>query len=511
MKRQINQAPAEQHRARPSRAVGQGEPGDILTIERMTIDHLTLAARHLGRAAQHATALAGLTGSSASSDHAPAPAGVQGGANDERDIGSMGQRTDDRSTARAIQRAADDRLTLHRAAARYHVQAARNHQKAAAALGVPSSSARSATLPKDRFISGLPAPTPDREPHAQSEDAEGKQAADAKRFVEDSLKDPKLVSGYASAAQAANAKSDPRILSDFLTQHGYQTTPTAIKEAFTAFQSQDIRAWTGIYGTAVIQTQDGNRAQGPYLIVQNDGQVLLGGQKLVDVEYDDKRLQWQKGKNQTGGAITMSDAQSSTDTSQHIHQFAGTLERDDGTVQYAGRIGPLSAHASGAPSAAMMAKFQEAMRVLGYGMTIFFAAEIAWRGIKWAGAQAKSVSEADKGLESADEPLETRGQADTDKTAGTDEKSGNGKEAEGEKKGESEKGEGEKGGKKGEKEADGDKAEGEADSAKLEPSSELAPAESSSGGGGLLSELETGAKEVAEGAETILPEVAGAA
>jgi hypothetical protein len=135
----------------------------------------------------------------------------------------------------------------------------------------------------------------------------------ANRFLDQLFIDPILANGYQQISQQANGQDNaPEILTTWLQQEGYDTTPELVYAALINLQNTSLGYWTGIYGQSFL----GSSEPAPVLAIGPDiaGNTVayLDGVELKNfvfesVETDNAfhpTLSWDLDSNQTAGNIT---------------------------------------------------------------------------------------------------------------------------------------------------------------------------------------------------------------
>jgi hypothetical protein len=69
----------------------------------------------------------------------------------------------------------------------------------------------------------------------------------ANRFLDQLFLDQTLANGYLEISQQANGQDNaPEILTTWLQQQGYDTTPALVYEALIALQNTSLTYWSGV-------------------------------------------------------------------------------------------------------------------------------------------------------------------------------------------------------------------------------------------------------------------------
>jgi hypothetical protein len=135
----------------------------------------------------------------------------------------------------------------------------------------------------------------------------------ANRFLDRLLIDPILANGYQQISQQANGQDNaPEILTTWLQQQGYDTTPELVYSALIALQNTSLAYWTGIYGQSFL----GSSEPAPVLAIGPDAEgntvAYLDGVELKNFVFQSVEtenafhptLSWDLESNQTAGNIT---------------------------------------------------------------------------------------------------------------------------------------------------------------------------------------------------------------
>lgn len=289
----------------------------------------------------------------------------------------------------------------HYLAASHHSAAAAHHEAASRHLESLFQGSDSAAAPTE----GIAEHSQGEPQNQSSESDDSKAQGDAESFVKAVLADPDLAHDYSKTIQEASDKNDPDILLSFLHSKGFETTPSAIKAAFDSMRTEQLTFFTGIYGDTAL-VEEGHYVKAPYLIVQNDGKVNLGGAVLQDVKYENSVLSWTFDKNKTAGQIKFTNipgpAKSENDYVGNL--FSGTLQsskKSKATSQFTGKIGKIPAKAALPPSSS---GFDTVMKYLGDLLVIVMLGHTLWglgkgltgkdkKDLKEAGDNAKELGE----------------------------------------------------------------------------------------------------------------------
>ena len=81
--------------------------------------------------------------------------------------------------------------------------------------------------------------------------------ADAQQFLQDALAAPSLAHGYYETGQKARGQSRPASLIEWLSAHGYRTTPTHILHGLEHLRDNCLSYWAGIYGETILEKPGG--------------------------------------------------------------------------------------------------------------------------------------------------------------------------------------------------------------------------------------------------------------
>ncbi|HLT38102.1 MAG TPA: hypothetical protein VK034_17570 [Enhygromyxa sp.] len=145
---------------------------------------------------------------------------------------------------------------------------------------------------------GLAPPHRDESPDQdrdQDQDQDQAQAAandDADRFVRTLVRSPSLMRDYIDAL-LRGAAGDSQAVTEMLQRAGYFTDGPAINQAMTNFQLDSLEAWVGVYPTTVLIGDAPRR--GPTLVIDRDGSVQFGGQRIVAPRFVQATLSWRGG------------------------------------------------------------------------------------------------------------------------------------------------------------------------------------------------------------------------
>ena len=178
---------------------------------------------------------------------------------------------------------------------------------------------------------------------------------DANRFLDQLFIDPMLANNYQQISQQANGQDNaPEILTSWLQEQGYDTTPDLVYAALINLQNTSLGYWTGIYGQSFLE----NSQPAPVLAIapNTEGNTVayLNGVELKNfvfesVETDNvfhPTLSWDLENNETAGHITFYYTPGVTldlepPTGYTGNWFEGTLQTSVSSVsqKYYGAIG----------------------------------------------------------------------------------------------------------------------------------------------------------------------------
>jgi hypothetical protein len=177
--------------------------------------------------------------------------------------------------------------------------------------------------------------------------------ADAQQFLQDALAAPALAHGYYETGQKARGQSRPASLIEWLSAHGYRTTPTHILHGLEHLRDNCLSYWAGIYGETILEKPGGAAPGGPPLVIIDDEIVLLDNVPLSDFQFSNRNLAWGKGNSRSAGNLRFDeirtvDVPAQAPGSGFRKVFNGSLvqnqcEPDAPALPYAGRIGPVMA------------------------------------------------------------------------------------------------------------------------------------------------------------------------
>ena len=177
----------------------------------------------------------------------------------------------------------------------------------------------------------------------------------ANRFLDQLFIDPMLANNYQQISQQANGQDNaPEILTSWLEEQGYDTTPELVYAALINLQNTSLAYWTGIYGQSFLE----NSQPAPVLAIapNTEGNTIayLDGVELKNfvfesVETEDTfhpTLSWDLENNSTVGNITFYytsevTLDSEPPTGYTGNWFEGTLQTSVSSVsqKYYGAIG----------------------------------------------------------------------------------------------------------------------------------------------------------------------------
>jgi hypothetical protein len=177
--------------------------------------------------------------------------------------------------------------------------------------------------------------------------------ADAQQFLEDALASPSLAQGYHATGQKARGQSRAASLLEWLSSHGYHTTPTHILHALEHLRDSRLSYWAGIYGETTLEGPAGSALGGPPLVIVDDEIVLLDNVPISDFQFSSRNLVWGRGNSRSAGSlrfdeIRITDGSAQSQGSSLRKAFNGSLVRnqcepDALALPFAGRVGPVIA------------------------------------------------------------------------------------------------------------------------------------------------------------------------
>ncbi len=176
--------------------------------------------------------------------------------------------------------------------------------------------------------------------------------ADAQRFLLDVLASPSFAHGYYEIGQKVRGQLRPASLMEWLSVHGYRTTPTHILHGLEHLRDSHLSYWAGIYGETVLEKPGEAAPGGPPLAIIDDETILLDNVPISDFQFSNRNLTWGKGNSQSAGNLRFDEirtadgpAQLSGSGSRKV--FNGSLiqnqcEPGAPPLPYTGRIGPVT-------------------------------------------------------------------------------------------------------------------------------------------------------------------------
>lgn len=171
----------------------------------------------------------------------------------------------------------------------------------------------------------------------------------AQKFLKDSLLAPTLAQSYGEIVQKAYVKNDPSMITTWLSQQGYDTTPTTLLQAQEQMQENVLSYWVGVYGKTAVKESTGY-IDGPPLVVKDNDTVLLNNVPLKKFSFSNKKLRWDLSNNSTAGCVDFVEIpviNQNPDPPQGYtgKEFSGTIQMSssENSKTYTGQIGPITA------------------------------------------------------------------------------------------------------------------------------------------------------------------------
>ena len=178
---------------------------------------------------------------------------------------------------------------------------------------------------------------------------------DANRFLDQLFIDPILANNYQQISQQANGQDDaPEILTSWLEEQGYDTTPDLVYDALIALQNTSLTYWSGVYGQSFFE----DNQPAPVLVIAPNAEgntvAYLDGVELKNFVFESVEtdnvfhpvLSWNLDSNETAGKITFYytsgvTLDSEPPTGYTGNWFEGTLQTSVSSVsqKYYGAIG----------------------------------------------------------------------------------------------------------------------------------------------------------------------------
>ena len=177
----------------------------------------------------------------------------------------------------------------------------------------------------------------------------------ANRFLDQLFLDPTLANSYLEISQQANGQDNaPEMLTTWLQEQGYDTTPDLVYDALIALQNTSLTYWSGVYGQSFFE---GSRPAPVLAIAPNaEGNTVayLDGVELKNFVFESVEtdnvfhpvLSWNLDSNETAGKITFYytsgvTLDSEPPTGYTGNWFEGTLQTSVSSVsqKYYGAIG----------------------------------------------------------------------------------------------------------------------------------------------------------------------------